>query len=411
MGRELIVGVFAAGLFCASVLAAPGDDCITPLAVTLPADLPFVDANQHTCGRGNSYDGSDTCLDGYADGEEIIYALQVTSAVEVEVTLDPHGQGWTAIVLGSNCPPAGEGCLAYYADPSGQPRVLECRGLAPGTYTLLVDCWPTPEFGACIADFDLSIAACALPQGACCVELQCVGTLSEAACADWGGAWYAGFDCATFACPIDITPLPETCQSAYGVPTVPFSASLDTFGATADGPPGSCNGPGTTVMQNAVWFAYTPAHDCVLSVSIQYELYDGLTAIYTGPTCQALGELCCLNASEVGNPDTDAVSVAAAAGTTYWFQIGDYGVNPGGGVTLLALSCAGAFATGDVNCNGAVGFDDINPFVLVLSNPATWEVEFPGCPMLVADINGDEEVDFNDINPFVALLSGRRAPG
>ena len=63
---------------------------------------------------------------------------------------------------------------------------------------------------------------------------------------------------------------------------------------------------------------------------------------------------------------------------------------------------------GDVNCDGAVGFGDINPFVLLLSNPTAWQAEYPACPMLNGDINGDGTVGFDDINPFVALLSGAR---
>ena len=62
--------------------------------------------------------------------------------------------------------------------------------------------------------------------------------------------------------------------------------------------------------------------------------------------------------------------------------------------------------TGDVNCDGAVGFGDINPFVLMLSNPAQWQQTYVECRHLNGDINGDGTVGFGDINPFVALLSG-----
>ncbi len=63
-------------------------------------------------------------------------------------------------------------------------------------------------------------------------------------------------------------------------------------------------------------------------------------------------------------------------------------------------------AVGDMNCDGAVGFGDINPFVTALTNPALYEVTFPGCSIYNADINRDGLVGFGDINPFVALLSG-----
>ncbi len=52
---------------------------------------------------------------------------------------------------------------------------------------------------------------------------------------------------------------------------------------------------------------------------------------------------------------------------------------------------------GDMNCDGAVNFLDINPFIEIL-NGAT------PCNFFNADVNGDGRVDFLDINPFIALL-------
>ena len=60
---------------------------------------------------------------------------------------------------------------------------------------------------------------------------------------------------------------------------------------------------------------------------------------------------------------------------------------------------------GDLNCDGMVDFRDINPFVLLLSNPVAWQAAYPDCPMEDGDVNGDGSVSFRDINPFVALLS------
>ena len=61
---------------------------------------------------------------------------------------------------------------------------------------------------------------------------------------------------------------------------------------------------------------------------------------------------------------------------------------------------------GDLNCDGGVTFDDINPFVLALSNPAGYQAAYPNCDLLNGDCNGDGAVTFDDINPFVALLAG-----
>ena len=65
-----------------------------------------------------------------------------------------------------------------------------------------------------------------------------------------------------------------------------------------------------------------------------------------------------------------------------------------------------AWCKGDVNCDGCVGFGDINPFVLLLSNPAAYQAAYPNCPLANGDINCDGTVDFGDINPFVAILAG-----
>jgi hypothetical protein len=60
---------------------------------------------------------------------------------------------------------------------------------------------------------------------------------------------------------------------------------------------------------------------------------------------------------------------------------------------------------GDTNCDGAVDFFDIDPFVTALvSGQGTWEAEFDCDFVTVNDINGDGNVDFFDIDPFVGLL-------
>lgn len=71
-------------------------------------------------------------------------------------------------------------------------------------------------------------------------------------------------------------------------------------------------------------------------------------------------------------------------------------------------SCAETTAVitpGDLNCDGSVNFQDINPFVLALSNPSAYDTTYPDCDILSGDISGDGTTDFRDINPFVSLLS------
>jgi hypothetical protein len=66
-----------------------------------------------------------------------------------------------------------------------------------------------------------------------------------------------------------------------------------------------------------------------------------------------------------------------------------------------------AVCIGDLNCNGIIGFDDINPFVTYQSNFAAWQAQFPDCNPRNGDINCDGtygQGSFGDINAFVTLM-------
>jgi hypothetical protein len=74
---------------------------------------------------------------------------------------------------------------------------------------------------------------------------------------------------------------------------------------------------------------------------------------------------------------------------------------PPTGLILVPAAKRLYLPNGDVNLDGVVDFDDINPFVGVL----TGQDLDPG-HRTASDINRDGVVDFDDINPFVALVSG-----
>jgi len=59
---------------------------------------------------------------------------------------------------------------------------------------------------------------------------------------------------------------------------------------------------------------------------------------------------------------------------------------------------------GDVDCDGDVDFDDIDPFVLAITGEAAFRTVHPDCLHLNGDCDGDGDVDFDDITPFVGLL-------
>jgi hypothetical protein len=63
---------------------------------------------------------------------------------------------------------------------------------------------------------------------------------------------------------------------------------------------------------------------------------------------------------------------------------------------------------GDLNCDGTIGFSDINPFVVYLSNYSVWHNTYPDCPPENGDINCDGtygQSALTDVNPFVVLMS------
>ncbi|MGE0480304.1 MAG: hypothetical protein AB7Q17_07515 [Phycisphaerae bacterium] len=74
--------------------------------------------------------------------------------------------------------------------------------------------------------------------------------------------------------------------------------------------------------------------------------------------------------------------------------------------SIVRVDCAPAFADGDMNCDGVINNFDIDPFVLALTDPAAYAVQFPGCDANLADVNGDGMVNNFDIDPFVALITG-----
>ena len=309
----------------------PGDNCSVPLTVTVPADLPYTDPNQVTCGRQDFYE--DTCLGYYDGGEDVLYELTVTEAVDIEITLDPGTTTYTGVALDDSCPPD-DTCLAMSTNSSATPHTTPCTHLEPGTYYVMVDTWPAPD---CIPEFDLTINTCTLPTGACCVGTDCVATTTEFDCIDtYGGIWYEGEDCSTFVCPNVIEP-GEDCDTAYVIPAVPFSGEFDNDLATADGPEGTCDKyyPTTNgLMQNDVWLVWTAVEDCyaVATVSAGYDVL-----MTVRDNCTDLTELYCADDGDTG--EDEIIVFSAVAGTTYYFQIGDTGSYEGGGVTNFVLTC------------------------------------------------------------------------
>jgi hypothetical protein len=73
---------------------------------------------------------------------------------------------------------------------------------------------------------------------------------------------------------------------------------------------------------------------------------------------------------------------------------------------LMLLQTVDLPLVGDLDCDGQVNGYDIDPFVLALTSPESYEAAYPDCDIMNADCNGDGVVNGYDIDPFVLLLTG-----
>ncbi len=62
---------------------------------------------------------------------------------------------------------------------------------------------------------------------------------------------------------------------------------------------------------------------------------------------------------------------------------------------------------GDLNCDGWVNNGDIDPFVVAITQPGQYPVDYPDCDIMDGDCNGDGWVNNGDIDAFVDLLNPR----
>ncbi len=282
----------------------PGDNCSDPLKIDIPT-LPYTDLNQYTCGRGDDY--NNTCMGYYDGGEDIVYEVTVSSAVDVDITLDPKGTTYTGIALFDVCPsdPAAA-CIDQSTNSGGTAHGMTCVHLDPGTYYLMIDTWPSPD---CIPDFDLTISAatgCQAPENDDCANATEIG---------------------------DVTDL-----------------AFSTDNATFDGPGGCQTAPN-------VWYVYTASCTGDATVSLCGSSYDTKMAVYDGAGCD----------SPVIGCNDDACSVQSeltfpcVEGNSYLIEVGGYSTNTGAGVltTSCALPCVVECPPDAVPEGEACG-DDIN---------------------------------------------------
>ena len=60
---------------------------------------------------------------------------------------------------------------------------------------------------------------------------------------------------------------------------------------------------------------------------------------------------------------------------------------------------------GDMNCDGLLNMDDVDPFALALIDPLGYMAEYQKCDIQNGDMNGDTSVDGGDVGGFTAALT------
>ena len=261
---------------------ATGDDCADPIIITLPAALPYTDASQTNCGRGNTY--AATCLGSYDGGEDIIYRLDVTADVTVDITMDPKGTTWTGMLLDDSCPPDPTTCLYKSTGSSGSRTILGAALTAAGSpYYIMIDTWPTPD---CIPDFDLTITVAAgPPPNDECADAEAIGEVTD----------YA----------------------------------FNTTNATT-------SGVGTHSIGKDIWYVYSASGDGTIDVDLCGSSFDTKLAVWDGCGGTEIAyndDGCYAKALQSSLDDVDVLN-----GEDYFIQVGGYGTAAGAGDITIAFT-------------------------------------------------------------------------
>ena len=298
-----------------SIEATPGDDCNDPVVVKIPEDMnggpnfnAYIDEGQTTCGRGNDYEN--TCLDEWDSGDDIIYQLDVSQAIDVDIFLDPGPTNWSGIVIDDNCPPDESDCIQYSVIGSGAHGLYDVS-LDPGVYYIMVDTYAYPD---CIPSFTLMI----LPVGG--------GPIND----DW-----------------------DNCLQIGDVVDLPFSTEQ----ATPDGPGGCLTSPN-------IWYCYTATCTGTAVISLCGSSYDTKLAVYDGTNPFYDPLMGCNDDSEACGEFSaqSQLEVPVIKGNIYLVGVGGWGDHTG--VGILNTNCY--TPPENDNC------EDVTPVTLTDGVPVTF---------------------------------------
>ncbi len=168
--------------------------------------------------------------------------------------------------------------------------------------------------------------------------------------------------------------------------------------------------PGTFAGTLTIWGDYTQEANGILQIELggldtnDFDVLD----IFGDATLDGTLDVSLIHAFEPNVGDTfviiDANSVSGTFATESGTDLGDglvldvvYGQSD---VSLLAI------LIGDMDASGKVDADDVNPFVLALTDPNAYIAGYSMDPNVVGDCDYSGKLDTDDISPFVALVTG-----
>lgn len=145
-------GTFTVNSTCASPcpVPIPGDLCCNAIPIN---SFPYLITGQSTAGFGNDY--APSCMGSYGTGRDVVYTFTLGSPNTLHFDLTNTGTyAYAGLGVFLGCPNSGT-CIAYATNYNGDVHI-PCTLLQPGTYYILVDNWPSPDY----FPYDLGVSGC-----------------------------------------------------------------------------------------------------------------------------------------------------------------------------------------------------------------------------------------------------------
>jgi hypothetical protein len=135
------------------------------------------------------------------------------------------------------------------------------------------------------------------------------------------------------AAPLPPAPANDTCATAQQINSLPFIGGAVLIGGAGDDTDVTCNAVAASQTRSGVWYRYTPATDCTLSLQQTDPSTASVVAVFTG-SCGSLTQVLCAGNGVVNENPT----LSVLAGQTYWILVGEYEASRAGALDQINLS-------------------------------------------------------------------------